>query len=100
MCESDENHPILGNIKQALEGLVQQRLELPSWVDLSLDLLIEGVSYTKMEHRHLYYSYIVRFLQKEKTNGPEGNTLFYELAERALDAPISERVKDYISQVF
>ena len=40
-----------------------------------------------------------RFLQKEKVSGPEGNTLFYDLAERALDAQVSERVKDYISQV-
>lgn len=40
-----------------------------------------------------------RFLHKEKVSGPEGNTLFYDLAERALDAQVSERVKDYISQV-
>ncbi|WZZ78503.1 hypothetical protein YC2023_099075 [Brassica napus] len=40
-----------------------------------------------------------RFLQKEKVSGPEGNTLFYDLAERALDAQVSERVKDYISQI-
>ncbi|PSS26381.1 Non-structural maintenance of chromosomes element like [Actinidia chinensis var. chinensis] len=64
LSDSDENHPILGNTKQALEALVQQR-----------------------------------YLQKEKTNGPEGNTLFYELAERALDGPISERIKDYVSQI-
>lgn len=29
LCETDENHPVLGNSKQALETLVQQRLELP-----------------------------------------------------------------------
>ena len=52
-----------------------------------------------MEYPHLSYSCIVRYLQKEKTNGPEGNTLFYELAERALDGQISERIKDYVSQV-
>ncbi|KAG5538668.1 hypothetical protein RHGRI_019286 [Rhododendron griersonianum] len=63
LSENDEGHPTLGNIKQALEGLVQQR-----------------------------------YLQKEKSNGPEGNTLVYELAERALDGPISERIKEYISQ--
>ncbi|CAN8289980.1 unnamed protein product [Cochlearia groenlandica] len=40
-----------------------------------------------------------RFLQKEKVSGPEGNTLFYDLAERALDPQVSEKVKDYISQV-
>lgn len=32
-------------------------------------------------------------------NGPEGNTLFYELAERALDEAISKKIKEYISQV-
>ncbi|KAF7139007.1 hypothetical protein RHSIM_Rhsim07G0033200 [Rhododendron simsii] len=31
--------------------------------------------------------------------GPEGNALVYELAERALDGPISERIKEYISQI-
>jgi len=40
-----------------------------------------------------------RFLQKEKVSGPEGSTLFYDLAERALDPQVSEKVKDYISQV-
>ncbi|KAL6965072.1 hypothetical protein U1Q18_036130 [Sarracenia purpurea var. burkii] len=64
LSERDESHPILGNVKQALEALVQQR-----------------------------------YLQKEKANGPEGNTLFYELAERALDGPISQRIKEYISQI-
>ena len=53
-----------------------------------------------MEYNHLSNSFVVRYLQKEKTNGPEGNTLIYELAERALDGPISERIKEYISQVF
>jgi hypothetical protein len=38
-------------------------------------------------------------LQKDKISGPEGNTLVYELAERALDGPVNERVKEYISQV-
>lgn len=40
-----------------------------------------------------------RYLQKEKVNGPEGSTIYYELAERALDAPINDRIKEYISQV-
>ncbi|CAA0266382.1 putative MAGE domain, melanoma-associated antigen [Arabidopsis thaliana] len=40
-----------------------------------------------------------RFLQKEKVSGPEGSTLFYDLAERALDPQVSEKVKDYISQI-
>ncbi|XP_035549061.1 melanoma-associated antigen 2 isoform X2 [Juglans regia] len=63
LSDSDEMHPILGNVKQALEALVQQR-----------------------------------YLQKEKVSGPEANT-FYELAERALDEPVNERLKEYISQV-
>ncbi|CBI17219.3 uncharacterized protein LOC100258998 isoform X1 [Vitis vinifera] len=64
LYENEENHPVLGNIKQALEALVQQR-----------------------------------YLQKDKVNGPEGNTLFYELAERALDEAISKKIKEYISQI-
>ncbi|KAF6147425.1 hypothetical protein GIB67_016782 [Kingdonia uniflora] len=62
--EIGENHPVLGNLKQALEALVQQR-----------------------------------YLQKNKVNGPEGNTIVYELAERALDESVSVRLKEYISQV-
>ncbi|XP_044511281.1 melanoma-associated antigen 8-like isoform X2 [Mangifera indica] len=63
LFENDVNHPVFGNIKQALETLVQQR-----------------------------------YLQKDKVNGPEGNTVFYELAERALDGPVREKIKEYISQ--
>lgn len=62
--ETDENHPVLGNVKLSLEALVQQR-----------------------------------YLQKDKVNGPEGNTVMYELAERALDGEISQKIKDYISQI-
>ncbi|KAK9111008.1 hypothetical protein Scep_018527 [Stephania cephalantha] len=62
--ESEERHPVLGNLKQALETLVQQR-----------------------------------YLQKDKLSGPEGNTLFYELAERSLDQSVTERVKEYISKM-
>uniref|UniRef100_A0A1D1ZF36 Melanoma-associated antigen G1 n=1 Tax=Anthurium amnicola TaxID=1678845 RepID=A0A1D1ZF36_9ARAE len=40
-----------------------------------------------------------RYLQKEKVNGPEGNTLMYELAERAKDDSFSEKLKDYIAQI-
>lgn len=40
-----------------------------------------------------------RYLQKEKVNGPEGNTVFYELAERALDASVNDRIKEYVAQV-
>lgn len=38
-------------------------------------------------------------MQKDRVNGPEGNNLFYELAERALDGPVSEKIKEYISEV-
>ncbi|XP_065882262.1 uncharacterized protein [Euphorbia lathyris] len=62
--EADESHPVLGNIKQALETIVQQR-----------------------------------YLQKDKVNGPEGNTLVYELAERALDGPVHGRIKEYVTQI-
>ncbi|KAF6141585.1 hypothetical protein GIB67_023757 [Kingdonia uniflora] len=62
--ETDESHPVLGNLKQTLGALVQQR-----------------------------------YLQKNKVNDPEGNTLFYELAERALDESVSVRLKEYISQI-
>ncbi|PRQ21388.1 uncharacterized protein LOC133743019 [Rosa rugosa] len=62
--ETNESHPVLGNTKQALEALVQQR-----------------------------------YLQKDKQSGPEGNTLLYELAERALDSQVTATMKDYISQI-
>ncbi|KAK7246348.1 hypothetical protein RIF29_41214 [Crotalaria pallida] len=64
LSDDDKSHPVLGNIKQALELIVQQR-----------------------------------YLQKDKVNGPEGSTVYYELAERALDGPISERIKEYTSQI-
>lgn len=38
-------------------------------------------------------------MQKDKVTGPEGNTIYYELAERASDGLINDRVKEYISQV-
>lgn len=40
-----------------------------------------------------------RFLQKDKITGPEGSTILYKLAERALDARIAEKIKENISQV-
>lgn len=40
-----------------------------------------------------------RYLQKEKVSGPEGNSLMYELAERALDESINLRIKDCIAQI-
>ncbi|CAI9292315.1 unnamed protein product [Lactuca saligna] len=40
-----------------------------------------------------------RYLQKDKSNGPEGLTLFYELAERGLDATLSSTFKDSLSQI-
>ncbi|KDO80977.1 hypothetical protein CISIN_1g039544mg [Citrus sinensis] len=73
LCETDASHPVFGNAKQALETLVQQRS----------DFLYD------MEYLFL----------KDKVNGPEGNTLFYELAERALDGPVSEKMKEYISEI-
>ena len=33
LYENEENHPVLGNIKQALEALVQQRLDQFDQVD-------------------------------------------------------------------
>ncbi|KAK3189064.1 hypothetical protein Dsin_028625 [Dipteronia sinensis] len=36
--------------------------------------------------------------KKDKVRGHEVNILFYELAERALDGPVSQKIKDYISQ--
>ncbi|XP_042492955.1 non-structural maintenance of chromosomes element 3 homolog [Macadamia integrifolia] len=62
--DSDERHPVFGNIKQQLESLVQQR-----------------------------------YLQKDKVNSVEGNTMVFELAERALDDSVIERVKEYIAQI-
>ncbi|KAI6687785.1 hypothetical protein NL676_024613 [Syzygium grande] len=62
--ETDENHQEFGNVKQALEALVQQR-----------------------------------YLQKDKVTGPEGSMILFELAERALDARIIEKIKENISQV-
>ncbi|KAI9085332.1 hypothetical protein K1719_032709 [Acacia pycnantha] len=64
LSENEESHPLLGNVKHALELLVQQR-----------------------------------YLQKDNVKGPDDNTLFYELAERALDGPISDKIKEYVSQV-
>ncbi|KAM7277299.1 hypothetical protein ACFE04_019165 [Oxalis oulophora] len=64
LSETDERHPVLGNIKQALELLVQQR-----------------------------------YLQKYQTTGPDGKILYYELAERAQDGPVSEKIKEYISEI-
>ncbi|KAK6121620.1 hypothetical protein DH2020_044628 [Rehmannia glutinosa] len=40
-----------------------------------------------------------RYLQKEKVNVPEGNIVYYELAERALDAAVNDRIKEYITQI-
>ncbi|KAL3537012.1 hypothetical protein ACH5RR_000378 [Cinchona calisaya] len=40
-----------------------------------------------------------RYLQKDKVSGPEGNTLLYEFAERALDDAIKSRIQEYISQI-
>lgn len=48
---------------------------------------------------HLILAVLCRYLQKDKINGPEGNITFYELAERAIDGPVSEKIKEYVAQV-
>ncbi|PKU74365.1 non-structural maintenance of chromosomes element 3 homolog [Dendrobium catenatum] len=40
-----------------------------------------------------------RYLQKEKTNGPEGNVFIYELAERTLEGSVYEKLKDSIVEI-
>ncbi|PIN08487.1 hypothetical protein CDL12_18935 [Handroanthus impetiginosus] len=40
-----------------------------------------------------------RYLQREKVNGPDGNTIYYELAERALDADVYDKIKEYVTQI-
>ncbi|XP_020553331.1 melanoma-associated antigen B2-like [Sesamum indicum] len=40
-----------------------------------------------------------RYLQKEKLSSPEGSSLYCELAERALDGTINDRIKQYVSQI-
>lgn len=40
-----------------------------------------------------------RYLQKEKVSGPDGNTVYYELAERALDAPVFDKIKAYVAEM-
>lgn len=40
-----------------------------------------------------------RYLHKDKVNGPEGNVVMYELAERALDGNANQQIKEYISQL-
>ncbi|KAG9449607.1 hypothetical protein H6P81_009572 [Aristolochia fimbriata] len=62
--ENDDKHPVFGNIKQAVETLVQQR-----------------------------------YLLKDKVIGPEGNTMMYELAERATDSSLNMRLKEYIAEI-
>ncbi|KAL5702351.1 hypothetical protein ACHQM5_027579 [Ranunculus cassubicifolius] len=39
-----------------------------------------------------------RYLQKEKVNGSEGITVIYELAERALDESVNQRLKEFLAQ--
>lgn len=99
--ENDESHPVLGNIKQALETLVQQRLELYNGVEYLLIMLLLQQLLALDSDLVLILSFVLfgRYLQKDKVNGPEGNTWTYELAERALDGPVNEGIKEYISQV-
>jgi hypothetical protein len=47
----------------------------------------------------MIHLFLCRYLQKDKVHGPEGNTIYYELAERASAGPIHDKVKEYISQV-
>ena len=44
-------------------------------------------------------SIFCRYLQKDKVSGPEGYTLFYEFAERALDEAVNRRIKEYVMEV-
>ena len=54
----------------------------------------------KTRHKHLSDIFVIcRFLQRDKVNGPEGNNLFYELAERGLDRAVSEKIKEYVAEV-
>lgn len=99
--EADESHPVLGNVKQALETLVQQRLQFSLGCILCSVL---GVVNINCFVQNFFYClslklFIYRYLQKGKLSGPEGNTSVYELAERALDGTVSERIKEYISKV-
>ncbi|TMX01706.1 hypothetical protein EJD97_023839 [Solanum chilense] len=64
LSETDESHPVHGNLKLALEAIVQQR-----------------------------------YLHKERVSGPEGNATFYELAERSLDGPINDGMKEHIAKI-
>ena len=43
--DSDEIHPVLGNVKQALEALVQQRLELSDMVEFLVIMFLCLVIY-------------------------------------------------------
>lgn len=59
-------------------------------------MIIEGKTGLQV---HFTLVLLCRYLQKAKVNGPEGNITFYELAERAIDGPVSEKIKDYVAQV-
>lgn len=100
LSETDENHPVFGNTKQALEALIQQRFELVNRMDLSHMFYNAPCLYILIQASNFILNLLYcRYLQKNKASGPEGNTLYYELAERALDGQMSERIKEYISQI-
>eukprot|EP00249_Psilotum_nudum_P010286 c22451_g1_i1 orf=348-974(-) len=40
-----------------------------------------------------------RYIQKEKSSNPEGDTFVYELAEKALDNPVKAKLQGFISQM-
>lgn len=50
--------------------------------------------------RDLNFTLLYRYLQKDKVKVPEGIILMYEMAERALDPAVAEKLKEYISQVW
>lgn len=61
-------------------------------------MIIEGTGKTGYWFP-LTFALLCRYLQKVKVNAPEGNITFYELAERATDGPVSEKIKEYVAQV-
>lgn len=52
-----------------------------------------------MIHFLIFNLICCRYVQKDKSNGPEGLTLYYELAERGLQATTSTSFKECITQV-
>lgn len=105
MGENEESHPVHGNIKLALEALVQQRLGLQYTMSFSCSMqfaaILSSASATYViRDSFLIFSFCYsRYLQKDKVSGPEGHTLFYEFAERALDEAVNRRIREYVKEV-